>query len=58
MSSQTKTSSQLKTNNQPPNKKIDSTIKHKIKIDTTRTELEKMRKSKAFRELGDMLYID
>ena len=28
------------------------------KYDAVANELEKMRKSKAFRELGDMLYID
>ena len=40
-------------------KDINDTMKPKEKkYDAVAIELEKMRKSKAFRELGDMLYMD
>jgi len=40
-------------------KDINDTMKPKEnKYDAVAIELEKLRKSKAFRELGDMLYMD
>ena len=56
MSSQTKVTSNTVSNDTKPAKKKSSY--EKLKRQKLRKELEKMRRSKQFRELGDMLYLD
>ena len=56
MSSQTKVNPTTVSNDTKPVKK-KSSLK-KLKKEKLRKELERMRRSKGFRELGDMLYLD
>jgi len=56
MSSQTKVTPTSVSNDTNPVKK-KSSLK-KLKREKLRKELDKMRRSKQFRELGDMLYLD
>ena len=56
MSSQTKVAPTTVSNDTKPVKKKSSC--EKLKREKLRKELERMRRSKQFRELGDMLYLD
>lgn len=56
MSSQTKVTPNTVSNATKPSKKKSSI--EKAKKQKLRKELEKIRRSKQFRELGDMLYLD
>ena len=56
MSSQTKVIPATVSNTIKPVKKKSSY--EKLKREKLRKELDKMRRSKQFRELGDMLYLD
>ena len=56
MSSQTKVTPNTVSNDTKPTKKKSSY--EKLKKEKLRRELEQMRRSKQFRELGDMLYLD
>ena len=56
MSSQTKVTPKIVSNDTKPAKKKSSL--EKLKKEKLRKQLERMRRSKEFRELGDMLYLD
>lgn len=56
MSSQTKVTPTTVSNDTKPVKKKSSY--ERLKKEKIRKELERMRRSKQFRELGDMLYLD
>ena len=57
MSSQTKVTPTTVSNDTKPVKKKSSRKKF-VRRKNLRKELDKMRRSKQFRELGDMLYLD
>ena len=56
MSSQTKATPTTVSNDTKPVKKKSSL--EKLKREKLRKELDRIRRSKQFRELGDMLYLD
>ena len=56
MSSQTKVTPTTVSNDTKPRKRSQNL--EKLKKQKLRKDLERMRRSKQFRELGDMLYLD